>query len=142
MATEQAANRARLVDRGIKPTAQRLAVLGALEREPNDATAQEIHADLVRKGGRVGLATVYRTLALLSEHGVVDALMHSPTETCYRLCGDEHHHHLVCSRCHRVVELPDCELDSWLDRVSASHGFVATSHRLEVTGLCSSCRSG
>jgi Fur family ferric uptake transcriptional regulator len=125
---------------GIKPTEQRLAVLGALADEPNDATAQQIHARLAARGVRVGLATVYRTLALLSERGVVDALMHSPGETCYRLCGYEHHHHLVCSHCHRVVELADCELDTWLERVSASHGFVATSHRLEATGVCASCR--
>jgi Fur family ferric uptake transcriptional regulator len=142
METKQPVTRSLLLERGITPTAQRLAVLAALEREPNDATAQQIHADLASRGARIGLATVYRTLALLTERGVVDALTHSPTETCYRLCGEEHHHHLVCSRCHRVVELPDCELGVWLDRVSASHGFVTTSHRLEVTGLCSSCRSG
>jgi Fur family transcriptional regulator, ferric uptake regulator len=117
-----------------------VAVLDALGHEPNDATAQEIHAELLRRGRGTGLATVYRTLSLLSERGVVDALMHSRGETCYRLCGDEHHHHLVCSECHRVVEIADCDLEGWLERVSASHGFVATSHRLEATGVCSACR--
>jgi Fur family transcriptional regulator, ferric uptake regulator len=133
--------RAVLAERGIRPTEQRLAVLDALAKEPNDATAQQIHAELSRRGIGTGLATVYRTLGLLSEHGVVDALIHSPGETCYRLCGDEHHHHLVCSSCHRVVELPDCAVEVWLDRAAAWHGFVATGHRLEATGLCSTCRS-
>ena len=141
MAPEQLETRKALARRGIKPTEQRLAVLGALAEEPNDATAQQIHAKLAARGVRIGLATVYRSLALLSERGVVDALMHSSAETCYRLCGEEHHHHLVCSQCHRVVELADCELDGWLERVSASHGFVATSHRLEATGVCSGCRA-
>ena len=142
MSSRQADTQALLRERGIKPTAQRLAVLAALANEPNDATAQQIHAELANGGARIGLATVYRTLSLLSERGVVDVLVHSPSETCYRFCGEEHHHHLVCSKCHRVVEFSDCELDPWLERVSASHGFVTTSHRLEATGLCSSCRVG
>jgi Fur family ferric uptake transcriptional regulator len=141
MAAGQAEPRTALTKSGIKPTAQRLAVLEALAAEPNDATAQQIHSRLAAAGETVGLATVYRTLALLSEHGVVDALAHTPSETCYRLCGAEHHHHLVCSECHRVVELADCELDAWLERVSASHGFVATGHRLEATGVCSACQA-
>jgi Fur family transcriptional regulator, ferric uptake regulator len=131
----------RLAEKGIRSTSQRLRVLELLSREPADATAQEIYARLRDQGRGIGLATVYRTLALLSESGVIDALAHRPGEMCYRLCDEGHHHHLLCSRCHRVVELADCELDPWLDRVASDHGFVATDHRLEVTGICAECRS-
>ena len=93
-----------LAERGLRPTRQRVAVLGALASR-DDATAQQIHALLADDGVRVGLATVYRTLKSLSESGVVDTLSHHRGETCYRLCGEGHHHHLVCSGCHRVVEL-------------------------------------
>jgi len=117
-----------------------VAVATELLRERDDVTAQELHARLRAGGERLGLATVYRTLSLLSEAGAIDALSHRPGELCYRWCGDEHHHHLVCSSCHRVVELPECELDPWLERISAAHGFVATGHRLEVAGLCDRCR--
>jgi Fur family transcriptional regulator, ferric uptake regulator len=116
-------------------------VLDELMREPDDLTAQELHARLRGRGERRGLATVYRTLALLAEAGVVDTILHRPGEVCYRWCGDQHHHHLVCSRCHRVVEVGDCKLDRWLDRVSAQHGFVTTGHRLEVAGVCAACRA-
>ena len=51
-------------------------------------------------------------------------LMHHRGEACYRLCGEGHHHHLVCSGCHRVVELGDCELDPWLTDLTAEHGFT------------------
>jgi Fur family ferric uptake transcriptional regulator len=122
-------------------TRQRVRVLEALAEERDDATAQQIHSRLRRSGRRIGLATVYRTLALLSERGVVDTLAHSPGELCYRLCGEGHHHHLVCSSCHRVVELIDCEIDAWLEEVATDHGFVATDHQLEVTGVCAACRA-
>ena len=125
---------------GVRPTRQRLTVAAELMRERDDVTAQELHSRLRGRGERLGLATVYRTLSLLADAGAVDTLAHHPGELCYRWCGDEHHHHLVCSRCHRVVELGDCGLDTWLERQSARHGFVPTGHRLEVAGLCASCR--
>lgn len=124
----------------MRPTRQRLTVISELMVEDDDVTAQELHERLRGRGERLGLATVYRTLGILAEEGVIDALSHRPGELSYRLCGDGHHHHLVCSSCHRVVELEECELDPWLDRITASHGFVATSHRLEVSGLCGDCR--
>jgi Fur family transcriptional regulator, ferric uptake regulator len=125
---------------GVRPTRQRLTVLAELMGERDDVTAQELHERLRGRGERLGLATVYRTLGLLSEEGVIDALSHRPGELSYRWCGDGHHHHLVCSSCHRVVELDECELEPWLDRISEAHGFVTTGHRLEVSGLCAECR--
>jgi Fur family ferric uptake transcriptional regulator len=128
-----------LVSKGIRATRRRAEVLEALLAEPNDATAQEIHERLRRQGVAIGLATVYRTLALLSAEGVVDALMHRPGEVCYRLCGQGHHHHLTCSECHQVVELGDCELEPWLERLGSDHGFEVTDHAVEVTGICRDC---
>ena len=125
---------------GLRSTRQRAIVLAELLGEPDDVTAQQLHERLRGRGERLGLATVYRTLGLLADEGVVDVLSHRPGELCYRRCAEGHHHHLVCSGCHRVVELSECELDPWLERVSSQHGFVATGHRLEVAGLCAGCR--
>ena len=132
---------ARLRRAGIRPTRQRLDILAELALEPHDATAQLLYQRLRGRGGRVGLATVYRTLGALARHGVVDALNHRAGEACYRLCSDEHHHHLVCSECHCVVELADCDVDGWVDRVTAAAGFTPTSHHLEVIGVCGDCRA-
>jgi len=124
----------------VRATRQRVRVLGELMTERDDVTAQELYERFRSRGERLGLATVYRTLSLLAGAGAIDALSHHPGELCYRWCGDEHHHHLVCSSCHKVVELGGCELDAWLDRVATANGFVATGHRLEVAGLCAGCR--
>jgi Fur family ferric uptake transcriptional regulator len=130
-----------LVRNGVHVTRQRLEVLRELAVEPNDATAQTLWKRLrERKGATIGLATVYRTLALLSEKGVVDTLAHREGELCYRLCGESHHHHLVCSDCHRVVEVDERGLADWLDRAFAKHDFVARAHTVELIGLCATCR--
>jgi len=131
----------RLDGAGIRPTAQRLRVLEELAREHNDLSAQELHRRLTSGGERIGLATVYRALGALTDAGLVDTLAHDPTETCYRLCASEHHHHLVCSGCHRVVELTGCAIGDWIAEVAGAAGFVATDHRLEVTGVCEACRA-
>ena len=125
---------------GVRSTPRRLEVLEELAREGNDVTAQQLWSRLRRRRSRTGLATVYRTLALLSEHGVVDTLSHHGTEHCYRLCSDSHHHHLTCERCHRVVEVEGCDLEDWMERAAARHGFAATGHRVEISGLCADCR--
>jgi Fur family ferric uptake transcriptional regulator len=129
----------RLAGTGVRPTKQRLLILETLAAEPHDATAQQIHARLREGGQRVGLATVYRALAVLREKDVVDELSHRSGETCYRLCSPGHHHHLVCSSCHRVEELEDCEIDAWVAKASKRHGFRPESHTVEVVGLCADC---
>jgi Fur family ferric uptake transcriptional regulator len=129
-----------LAGKGIRQTPQRALVVQELAREANDATAAQLYDRLRRRGTNIGLATVYRTLALLHEHGAVDTLAHHAGELCYRLCGDAHHHHLTCTECHRVVELPDCDLDAWVKRTAKRHGFTATDHQVEISGVCTDCR--
>ena len=125
---------------GVRVTSQRLEVLEELRREPDDVTAQMLWRRLRERGSQTGLATVYRALSLLNEKGVIDALSHHGTELCYRLCNDTHHHHMVCSSCHRVVEVEQCGLEPWLADVASRHDFVATEHKIEITGICSACR--
>jgi Fur family ferric uptake transcriptional regulator len=129
-----------LTRKGVRATRQRLEVLAELARERDDVTAQSLWRRLRERGSSTGLATVYRTLALLNEKGVIDSLSHHGTELCYRLCTDSHHHHLLCTKCHRVVEIEQCGIDGWIKKVTSRHGFVATEHRVEITGVCGNCR--
>ena len=125
---------------GVRATPRRLEVLEELARERDDVTAQQLWSRLRERDSRANLAMVYRTLALLSEKGVVDVLSHHGGEQCRRLCGDEHHHRLLCTRCQRVVEVRECGLDDWVAAAAQQHGFVATEHRVEIVGLCADCR--
>ena len=127
-----------LAEHGLRITAQRVAVLAEVAREEGDVTAQELHARLRARGTRVGLATVYRTLDALAEAGVLDTLPHG-TETCYRHCTSEHHHHLTCRSCHRVVEVLECDLGAWARRVGSRHGFADVAHEVELYGTCGRC---
>ena len=127
--------------RALRATPQRLLVLETLAAEPHDATAQEIHARLREGENRIGLATVYRALAVLKRRGVVDELSHRAGRAAIGSASPGHHHHMVCERCHRVEELEGCGADDWIAQRSRRHGFQVASHTVEVFGLCAACRA-
>jgi Fur family ferric uptake transcriptional regulator len=105
-------------------------------------SAQELHDRLRHAGSRTGLATVYRSLRMLAEDGVVDVLREDPVQLRYRLCSVEHHHHLVCESCGRVEEIPECDVSEWASRVARRRGFRVRTHRAEILGLCGTCARG
>jgi Fur family transcriptional regulator, ferric uptake regulator len=124
-----------------KRTRQGAAVLDALGASDGFRTAQQIHADLRSDGDGIGLTTVYRHLQLLASDGAVDVLALDGGEVAYRLCASErHHHHLVCRRCGRSVEVPCPDVDAWALAVASDAGFADPSHRVEVFGICAACQ--
>jgi Fur family ferric uptake transcriptional regulator len=120
-------------------TRQRAAVGEILGGRHEFRTAQEIHDDLRRRGDRVGLTTVYRTLQAMTEAGELDAIRNTEGETAYRRCSTGHHHHLVCRSCGRTVEVSGPAVESWASAVAQQHGFRDVSHDLEIFGTCDRC---
>jgi Fur family ferric uptake transcriptional regulator len=125
----------------MRETRQRSEVLATLA-SGEALSAQELHERLRRAGSRIGLATVYRTLRLLAEEGVVDVLREDPVQLRYRRCSVEHHHHLVCESCGRVEEIPECDVSAWAARVARRRGFRVRTHRAEILGTCGRCAAG
>lgn len=118
--------------RGYKATPQRVSVLEAL--------ASEQHQSLEEIKGRcpeVGLVTVYRTLDLLGQLGLVRRLDLGDGPR-YELAED-HHHHLICESCGDISEFEECPLNLKL-LPSVRADFEVRSHSLEVYGRCSECR--
>lgn len=125
---------------GPRNTRQRRAVEAALRQSEDFVSAQDLHLRLTTAGDRVGLATVYRTLALLAETGGVDVLRTEDGEARYRLCASEdHHHHLVCRECGRTVEVELLSVERAAEEAAGAHGFTEPSHTLEIFGTCDRC---
>ena len=124
----------------VRATRQAAAVRDALTGRPGFTSAQDLHAELRRRGVGVGLTTVYRYLQSLADAGVVDVLRTPDGEAVYRVCGtDTHHHHLVCRSCGRTVEIEAREVERWTGRVAEAEGFVDVDHTIEITGTCAAC---
>ena len=124
----------------LRPTRQRIAVTEALASFDDFRSAQEIHELLDRRGAKVGLATVYRTLQRLSESHEVDMLRTEDGEAVYRRCSGTHHHHLVCRVCGATVEVEGPAVERWTRAIATEHGYDDISHTLEIFGTCASCR--
>ena len=123
-----------------RATRQRAAVAAVLADTEDFRSAQELHAILRDRGERVGLTTVYRTLQALADAGEVDLLRSNDGETVYRRCSSEtHHHHLVCRKCGRTVEVEGPDVERWAEKVGAAHGFVNVTHTVEIFGTCPDC---
>jgi Fur family transcriptional regulator, ferric uptake regulator len=106
-------------------------------------SAQEIHAELKRRGERVGLTTVYRHLNLLAEGGAVDVSRTPEGETIYRRCAAEsHHHHLICRSCGKTLEFEGPEVERWAEGIARKARFRDVSHTVEIFGTCPDCSVG
>jgi Fur family ferric uptake transcriptional regulator len=115
-------------------------VIGALADAPGFLGAQAVYARIRADGVGIGLATVYRILQSLVGTGEADVVRTGDGESLYRLCRSTgHHHHLLCRRCGRAVELDSQDVEDWAHRVARQHAFTAVDHVLEIIGTCSDC---
>lgn len=125
-------------------TGQRLAVIRIfLENLGTHLSAEEIFRQLREKGNqRVGLATVYRTVDLLAEMGVLRRLDFGEGRARYELAGEgiHHHHHLSCRSCGRVFEFGEDLLEGLEKEVQRRTGFLVLDHEVRLLGLCAPCQ--
>lgn len=124
----------------LRPTRQRRAVSEVLSSITKFSSAQEVHALLISRGEKVGLATVYRTLQALAETGTIDVLRNDGGEARYRACSTDHHHHLVCTVCSKTTEISAPEVEIWTEKIAREKGYVISGHTIEVFGVCKNCR--
>ncbi|GAA1504202.1 transcriptional repressor [Sphaerisporangium rubeum] len=124
----------------MRGTRQAEALVSVLGNLTGFHSAQDIHAELRRRGERVGLTTVYRHLQVLSQGDTVDAIRDENGETLYRRCNTGgHHHHVTCRACGRSVEVEGTAVERWAERVAAEAGFVDVDHTVEIFGRCPDC---
>jgi Fur family ferric uptake transcriptional regulator len=123
----------------VRSTRQRAAVAALLDELEGFRSAQEVHEELKRRGERVGLTTVYRSLQILATSGQVDMLRGPDGETSYRRCSAGHHHHIVCRDCGRTVEIDLPGIETTAAKVARDNGFTEVSHTLEIFGRCTAC---
>ena len=122
-------------------TRQRDLVANVVFLSEGHLSVDGIRRELKRQNMRVGMATVYRTLDLLEESGLVRAHEFGEGFKRYEPAlaqGD--HEHLICERCGRVVEFSNERLERMLPALSDEHGFQHRSHRVEIYGVCRACR--
>jgi len=131
--------------RGLRLTRQRMEILRAIYATHKHVTAEQLFETLQKSGKgdslKISRATVYRTLSLLAEGGFVHALdVGRDTGTLFEhALGHRHHDHMICLECGSIGEFSDERLERVQDEAIRRQGFTATSHRLNVFGVCAKC---
>ena len=123
--------------RGHRSTAPRRALVRTVAAMDGHFTAEELNKDLPH----VGRATVYRSLNLLEEAGVLCRVLLEDGSLRYQLSHRGHHHHLICTGCGQSQDLLGCDIEDMLKERTQQNHFRMDGHRLEVYGRCRKCLS-
>jgi len=123
---------------GYKVTPARSAVLDTLQGDHEHFDPSTILERAKSSYPAIGRATVYRTLEMLTQIGVLRPI-YSGQNTVEFIWAEGGHHHLICSDCGEVVEFEDCLAGEMTGRIEAEYGFKIRSHLLEFYGLCRAC---
>ncbi len=105
-----------------------------------DFTTDELWQELRTVEPKLGRATVYRSVEKLVNMGLLDRIEFADGTHHYRVCGGNHHHHLTCTHCHRVVEVEICLPEEQIAAIGNQADFVIEGHSLTLFGRCSGCR--
>ena len=126
---------------GLKSTRQRDRILEVFVSAGRHMSAEELYL-LLRKTDRgIGYATVYRTLKLLSSAGLAHERRFEDGVTRFEyVTAEEHHDHLICTRCGRIIEFENDKIEELQERVARKNKFLVSSHKLELYGVCEGCQ--
>ena len=89
---------------------------------------------------KVGIATIYRTLTLMEEAGIVTSISFGTEGKRYEYGKKEHHDHMVCDRCGKLIEFVDDVIEERQEAIAAAAGFKITGHSMQIHGVCADCR--
>jgi len=126
--------------KGLKTTSQRLIILESFLESTSHYSTEDLYLKLRAEHPKIGYATVHRTLKLFAECGIAAERHFGDGQTRFEpVHGEEHHDHLVCTRCGVIIEFEEPQIEKLQESVAAAHNFTIENHRLELYGLCAAC---
>ena len=126
---------ARCEARGLRMTEQRRTVAQVIGEAEDHPDVEELHARAVARDPRISIATVYRTVKLFEEEGILDKLEFGDGRARYEDAERDHHDHLIDVNTGQVIEFVDPDIEALQERIAARLGYRLVGHRLELYGL-------
>jgi Fur family ferric uptake transcriptional regulator len=130
-----------MAEHGLKSTRQRSLIIDRFFALGGHLSVEELWSQVRQEDNKVSVATVYRTMKLLSDCGLAHARNFGDGQTRYEAAvGRDHHDHLICTRCGQIIEFENNRIEQLQEAVARSHGFKVLSHKMELYGLCVDCQ--
>lgn len=128
---------------GLKATLPRIRVLELFQSQAiQHVTAEVVYQHLLQENINIGIATVYRVLMQFVEAGILVRNQFDMGPAVFELNMGVHHDHLICTRCGKVEEFSDPEIEGRQHTIASTRGFTLVDHQLALYGQCSQCRPG
>tara|TARA_Y100000741_G_scaffold305440_1_gene247671 strand:- start:1157 stop:1582 length:426 start_codon:yes stop_codon:yes gene_type:complete len=131
-----------LKDAGLKVTHPRTKILEILQSNPEfHLSADAIHNHLIERNESIGLATVYRVLTQLEMAGLIQKNQFKENQSTYEI-KKQHHDHLICTKCGKIIEFINDDLERLQEKISSNYNFSLDSHVMTLFGECNdaNCR--
>jgi Fur family ferric uptake transcriptional regulator len=130
-----------LKEKGFKSTRQRDIIATEFLKIEEHVTAEDLYKKINKKYN-IGFTTVYRTLKLLTQSGLATERVFADNLTRYEsLSAEDHHDHLICLNCDSITEFENLKMERLQERIAEEFGFLTVSHKMELYGYCSKCRT-
>jgi len=140
MSEEQEVFLKHIQKQGLKRTAQRDLILDVFLRTEGHVSGEDLYQLVREKDPTVGQTTVYRTLRLLTDAGLAREVRFGDGRAHYEHnYKHEHHDHMICSKCGKIIEFYSPELEAIQDAMAAKYKFTLTEHLLRMIGVCADC---
>lgn len=130
-----------ITQHNLKITSQRRAVLDVFLKSENHVSAEDLYKMVSENEPKIGLATVYRTLALFTQSGLATELDFGDGQKRYEhKYMHSHHDHMICTACGKIIEFHNPLIEKFQEEAASQHGFNITSHKLDIYGICDECQ--
>jgi Fur family ferric uptake transcriptional regulator len=127
--------------KGLKVTKERALILRDISSRQGHFDPEELYIGIRKKGLKVSKASIYRTLPLLLESGLIEQVERTEKHAHYeKTFGRDHHDHMLCISCGSVIEFYSESLEDLQKKICSKKGFEGVTHTLEIKGYCSKCR--
>ena len=132
-----------LQNMGLKATFPRLKILDIFRKsDQRHLSAEDVYRALIGENVEIGLATVYRVLTQFEQAGILARSQFDSGKAVFELNDGDHHDHLICTNCGKVVEFSDPDIEKRQQKIAKDNGFALESHAMVLYGICGSCLKG
>lgn len=130
-----------LKNMGLKATFPRLKILDVFRKsDTRHHSAEDVYRALIAEDIDIGLATVYRVLTQFEQAGILTRSQFDGGKAVFELNDGDHHDHLICTNCGKVVEFTDPDIEKRQHLIAEQKNFTLESHTMMLYGICGSCQ--
>jgi len=126
--------------KNLKLTKQRLEIIDEILNFNGHFEIEDLVFKSKEKNLKASRSTIYRTLVILKDLGYIEEVIKLNNKTFYEVANKEHHDHLICISCGKIIEFHDGKIESIQNEVCKKYNFKPVYHRLEIFGICEDCQ--